>query len=377
MPTPVRVKDRWVLRICFNYKRKQIALGKVSRSEADYTANFISRLIDVRKAHSSLTPELDAWLSNCPGPIIEDLVSVGLIEARHVDISVQALFDRFLKEYERDPLQEDSTKTRMKNSLKRPPQWFLDLPLKMVNPKVMKRVQDHLAKAFSESTMSKTNGDIRQVGTWAVPAFMETNRFESLVRKRERNPARQEYVTAQSVLRVIEKTKSPDLKAAFVLARFAGLRVTSELFCLAWTDIDWSAGAITALNSKGKPKGTKKRIPLFKVLDEVLSEIWGNAPPKWNLVMSEQTVNQTASDFYRKAKRAVKKSGEPVWEKLWQNLRASCETDFMDEFPIYKAAAWLGNSPQTALLHYAIGKRTDVRDAIERDVKKDVFKLAR
>jgi hypothetical protein len=38
--------------------------------------------------------------------------------------------------------------------------------------------------------------------------------------------------------------------------------------------------------------------------------------------------------------------------KTWQNLRASCETDFASNYPIHVACAWVGNSVGVAMKHY-------------------------
>ncbi len=40
------------------------------------------------------------------------------------------------------------------------------------------------------------------------------------------------------------------------------------------------------------------------------------------------------------------------WPRLFQNLRASRETELAEQFPIHVVAEWLGNSPKIALPHY-------------------------
>jgi hypothetical protein len=50
--------------------------------------------------------------------------------------------------------------------------------------------------------------------------------------------------------------------------------------------------------------------------------------------------------------RILRRAGVKAWPRLYQNLRASRETELAESFPIHVVAEWLGNSPKTALAHY-------------------------
>jgi hypothetical protein len=52
--------------------------------------------------------------------------------------------------------------------------------------------------------------------------------------------------------------------------------------------------------------------------------------------------------------RILKKAGLADYPKLLQNMRASRETELMDEFPITDVCAWIGNTPKVAMEHYAM-----------------------
>lgn len=41
-----------------------------------------------------------------------------------------------------------------------------------------------------------------------------------------------------------------------------------------------------------------------------------------------------------------------AWPRLWHSLRASCESDLAQSFPLAVVAKWLGNTPSVALRHY-------------------------
>lgn len=47
-------------------------------------------------------------------------------------------------------------------------------------------------------------------------------------------------------------------------------------------------------------------------------------------------------------------AGEKPWPKLWHNMRASRQTELLNEFPVHVACGWIGNSRAVAMRHYAM-----------------------
>ena len=62
------------------------------------------------------------------------------------------------------------------------------------------------------------------------------------------------------------------------------------------------------------------------------------------------------------AKKIVVKAKQQVWSNFFNSLRASAETDLMDEFGLRRACQWAGNSPATAMKNYALVRKTDFVD---------------
>ena len=50
--------------------------------------------------------------------------------------------------------------------------------------------------------------------------------------------------------------------------------------------------------------------------------------------------------------RIIRRAGLEPWEKLFQNLRSTRETELAEEFPIQVVTAWLGNPEPVARKHY-------------------------
>ena len=66
------------------------------------------------------------------------------------------------------------------------------------------------------------------------------------------------------------------------------------------------------------------------------------------------TIHWSASSLCFASNAIPKRAGFKPWPKLWHNLRASCETEWMREFDLATACKWIGNSPKVAAQHYAM-----------------------
>jgi hypothetical protein len=50
--------------------------------------------------------------------------------------------------------------------------------------------------------------------------------------------------------------------------------------------------------------------------------------------------------------KIIARAGLEPWEKLFQNLRATRETELAEIYPMHVVCAWIGNSPAVAAKHY-------------------------
>jgi hypothetical protein len=51
--------------------------------------------------------------------------------------------------------------------------------------------------------------------------------------------------------------------------------------------------------------------------------------------------------------KLVKRAGLEPWPRLFHNLRASRETELLEEFPVHVVAQWMGHDAKVSLKHYA------------------------
>jgi hypothetical protein len=65
----------------------------------------------------------------------------------------------------------------------------------------------------------------------------------------------------------------------------------------------------------------------------------------------------------------VRKTGLTQWPRLFHNLRASRETELVEQFPVQVVTAWLGNTPSVALKHYLMATEEHFQKAVQNPVQ--------
>src|SRR5262249_41673319 len=69
--------------------------------------------------------------------------------------------------------------------------------------------------------------------------------------------------------------------------------------------------------------------------------------------------------------KIIERAGLVPWPRLFQNLRASRETELAGKFPLHVVAAWIGNSAPVAAKHYLSVTDADFDKAIGGGAESD------
>ena len=171
---------------------------------------------------------------------------------------------------------------------------------------------------------------------------------------------------------------NPCWRLIVALCRFAGLRNPTETLTLRWENVGLAAGRMTVTSPKTEHIDGKEYrvVPIFARLRPYLEDAWELAAPG-----TEHVVSGPQADGYRAAVngpaswagcnmretflKLIRRAGLQPWPKLFQNLRASCETDLMQQHPIHVVTAWIGNTPKIAIGHYLQTLDTDFEKAVK------------
>lgn len=215
---------------------------------------------------------------------------------------------------------------------------------------------------LADATVRRRTGQARQFFNYAVKAkLIETNPFSELPATVYGNDERKHFVTKEVTKLILEHAPGAEWEAIIALARYGGLRAPSEVMRLKWEDIDFARGRMCIHSPKTEHHRNKgiRYCPIFPELWpylESLAELAnhrGAKPTDYVITKPRGSESVLTQPF----KRILKKAGVPVYPKPLQNLRASRETELLDEFPLTDVCSWIGNSPKVAMEHYAMTRQ--------------------
>lgn len=119
-------------------------------------------------------------------------------------------------------------------------------------------------------------------------------------------------------------------------------------------------------SSKTEHHGGGHAVPLVPIvprLREILADAFDAAAPGERLVVP--MAGNPKANLRTTAEKIIARASAEAWQRLFQNLRASCETDWAQNYPAHVCAKWLGHSPTIAAQHYLQVRDAHFRDAIE------------
>ncbi len=209
-----------------------------------------------------------------------------------------------------------------------------------------------LKTEYAGPTVSKSVKVARQFWAQVIRDGVATvNPFAHLRTPSEVNTARAFFVDRAPFARVLEACPDHEWRLLLALARYGGLRTTSEPLTLEWSDVNWERDRFRMEAPKTKhDDGGERLIPIFPELRPYLEEAFELAQPGAIHVITRY--RDTNANLRTQLTRICRRAGVKTWPRLFQNLRASRETELAEAFPIHVVAEWLGNSPKTALAHY-------------------------
>ena len=138
----------------------------------------------------------------------------------------------------------------------------------------------------------------------------------------------------------------------FALCRFGGLRCPSEVLGLKWSAINWKTDrfAVHAPKTKRHDDGGHREVPIFPELRPYLVEAFEMAAE--GAIYCVTRYRDSNANLRTQLRRIIKKAGVAYWEKTFQNLRSTRQTELKEFFPGHVVCAWLGNSERVADRHY-------------------------
>ena len=350
-----------------NKKRRSIWLGKVPEYTALEIKEHVEHLAVSVRNNRPPTMVTANWLATIDDKLRNKLAKVGLAEPVEARMARELTIAAWVEEYvgERRDVKQTTKETYEKAQANLVDYFGKKKLLRNVTTTDAKKWRvwlktkgnrrDKNRKSMAEETVRRRTGTVKQFFREAVErGYIESNPFEKLASTTQGNDKRQFFVEASVIYDCMEHCPCTDWKTILALSRFGGFRVPSELVALRWGDVDLPGGKMTVNASKTEHHSTGgvRVCPIFPELRPYLETAWDEAPDGAEFVVNRyRRADQNLRETFLKI---LKRTGVTPWPRLFQNMRASRETELMARFPAKDVSAWLGNSVPVAMRHYAM-----------------------
>lgn len=342
-------------------KRRSIRLGKVPRKHAESLRAKVEELLSASITGAAPAEETSAWLAKQGGRLRQRLEEAGL--ARPLERRARPTLGDWLDHY-------ISSKTDIaENTLRNYEQTRKSLlsffgPGKLLDEITAGDAEEYRlslhGKKLAAATIARRCKRARQFFTAAVKKeLLERNPFQDVKCGVAVNRDRLRFIAGDEIERVIAACPSAEWRLIFALCRYAGLRCPSEVLSLQWCDVNWQRPERFTVHSA--KTGRDRIVPVFSALLPYLQDCFDQAELGEPFVIT--AYRDTRQSLRTQALRIVRRAGLKPWPKIFQNLRASCETELAAEFPVQCVAEWLGHSPQVAMQHYLQVRESDFERA--------------
>lgn len=356
-------------------KQRRVSFGKIPKRLAESHAMHIEALANARRGKFQAAGEHFEWAGQQVEKIQNALAAIGLIP-----------------QPERAPEPEPESEPEPAAVVPTIEAWFTQYiagrPGSESSRKVWNRAKNQVVKHFGADRLidSITTGDAigwfeamqRGKGKLAVTTARKMVGVARQVFKRalksghiEQNPfhddelptsvahREKEYVDLPTIQSVLAVLPSAEWRAVIIFARFAGLRVQSELPLLKWADIDEEQNLFAVFSPKTRKS---RRVPLFPEIRQALDDL---RPITGDGEYVLKSLREKSNNWRTPLEKMLTRAGITPWAPIFNCLRSSAEIDIARTHGLQCATEWVGNSVQVAMKHYVRSTAEDFSRAAE------------
>lgn len=333
-----------------NGKKNKISLDSgYNRRDAENARLAVQGFLDAERKGEPLDRRTQSYFDTAPPDLIKRFGVLGFDVAR-TQLTIADIWKEF-RAYEETTVKPSSIIHR-ETVYKRFQSFFPpDVKFDDLTPIRVQEFRDELVKLYAPTTVAKSIVDLRTFGAWAIKrGYATSNPFKEVPTGKTGNRNRDFQVPAEWAPRILEACPTQNWRTLFCLWRFAGLR-QQEPMLLTRDSVDLSERKLRVYATKTEryEKGGFRTVPIVPILANELEAQLRVLPKNENYLIFE---NRRKS-FERGFQYILMQAGLTKWEKTFQNMRSSCENDWIAEgIPSHVVASWLGHSVKTQEAYY-------------------------
>ncbi len=364
-------------------RRPAIYLGRLEVATAETIRDRITSIESCRKAGDDLSRSLAAWVDSLADSFHEKLAKAGLVATRAVAAkqTVGGLVATFL---ERSQVKAGTRRTyeQATSSLvaflgaatsledvtvERADAWRAHMATETEGKALRKKnrrttADNKLARATAAKRVKVAKGVFRCAVRWD---WLQRSPFDHMRSGSQANAERAFYVTPEATVAILAKCPSLDWKLVAGLCRYAGVRCPSEIVGMTWDDVLWDTNRLVVRPSKtsGHEGHEVRVVPICPELRVILEQAFDAATEGEKSVVP--SLRSAGTNLRTTFTKIVTRAGLKPWPRLFQNLRSSRATEWVETYPAHVVARWLGHSVAVAAAHY-LQPRDHHADAVVR-----------
>ena len=350
--------DVWRLQLnCPDGTRRSIYLSKhLTKRQAEDVADYVQRLDAAIRSGSRLDTRTANWLGQIDDELKQKLVKCGLAEQSEPESEPSISVCQLVDDYMATRVRKVGTKKRWTTVRSHLVKHFGENhPIDDISLNDADLFEEYLAGlGLAENTKRRYLGIAKQFFKSAVRAKrLEENPFRdhktSITGNQEKNRF---FVSREVSDRILATCPDAEWRLIFALMRFAGMRCPSEILAMKSSDINWEQNRFLIHSIKTEHiDGKETRMcPIFPELRCHLEACFDAAEAGSVFVISKHRMTHRGlTAAYR---RILLHAAVPEYPKLFQNLRATRQTELAQDWPLHVITSWIGNSKDVALKHY-------------------------
>lgn len=372
-------------------KRRPIRFSGITPKDAKTLLNLVERLISAKAFGSGIDPHDVKILASLPDKIHQRLAKHGLVESRTPKPEPAAVHVFTLKEFLQDHIDHGRTSKGQRAAESTIMKWvgtkrFLvdllgaDKDIAAITPEDAHQFRvwlDHRrikktpdipgGQPMAENAKRKHMANCKMFfGAAMRRGLVSSNPFEFQVSGTTANRSRDYFLKLSDTRKIIEAAPDAQWRLLTALWRLGGLR-KMEVFNLTWGDILWTQGKFRVRSTKTEHiEGCEMRyvpirdlLPYFEDAMQAVLSPGARSLPATKSVVTRFSGSNTNLD--KPFKMIIEAAGLVPWPKLFQNMRASCETQWLkDGERADLVANWIGHSVKVQRLNYVQETEEDI-----------------